>query len=76
MRRKLTISVDQQVYEKLQDVAGRRKISRLIESLVQPHVPPKGLTAAYRQMAKDEVREAEAREWANATIGDAAHEAR
>lgn len=32
--------------------------------------------SAYRQMARDEVREAEALEWAEATIGDVSHETR
>ena len=35
-----------------------------------------GLEAAYREMAQDEEREAEALEWAEATIGDVANEPR
>ena len=54
MQKKLTITVDERVYEGLHAVIGRRKISRFIESLVRPHVVDAGLAAAYRQMAGDE----------------------
>jgi hypothetical protein len=76
MRRKLTITVDETVYEGLHNVVGRRRISRFIESLVRPHVLVRELEAAYRQMAGDEAREAEALQWAEATAGDVADEAR
>ena len=76
MRKKLTITIDEQVYEGLHEVVGRRRISRFIEDLVRPHVMSPDLEAAYMDMAKDEAREAEALEWAEATIGDVADEAR
>jgi hypothetical protein len=76
MQKKLTITVDEQVYAGLYRVVGRHKISRFIESLVRPHVVRQDLKDAYREMAADEAREAEAHEWAEATIGDVAHEAR
>jgi hypothetical protein len=76
MQKKLTITLDAQVYDGLHAVVGRRRISRFIESLVRPHVVGKDLDVAYRQMARDEAREAEALEWAEATLGDVADEAR
>jgi predicted CopG family antitoxin len=76
MQKKLTITIDQRVYDGLNTVVGRRRISRFIESLVRPHVVRDDLEAAYRQMAADEAREAEALEWAEATIGDVADETR
>ena len=76
MQKKLTITVDERVYDGLHAVIGRRRISRFIESLVRPYVLPKDLEAAYRQMARDEAREAEALEWAEGTVGDVADEAR
>ena len=76
MQRKLTITIDEKVYEGLYAVIGRRRISRFIEDLVRPHVIYPDLRAAYRQMAADEVREAEALEWAEATVGDVGDEAR
>ena len=68
MRKKLTITIDEQVYEGLHAVIGRRQISRFIEHLVRPHVMDRKLETAYRQMAQDEAREAEALEWAEATV--------
>ncbi len=76
MRKKLTITIDEQVYEGLHQVVGRQQISRFIEDLVRPHVMSADLEAAYMDMAMDEGREAEALEWAEATIGGVADEAR
>ena len=76
MQKKLTITVDENVYHGLHSVIGRRKISRFIESLVRPHVIQDELMAAYREMAIDEDRETEAEEWAEATVMDVADEAR
>ncbi len=76
MQRKLTVTVDEQVYEGLHRVIGRRRISKFIESVVRPHVIMHDMEAAYRQMAEDEEREAEALDWADATIRDSAVEAR
>jgi hypothetical protein len=76
VQKKLTITLDERVYEGLHTVIGRRRISRFIESLVRPHVIAKDLEAAYAQMAQDEAREAEALAWAEATVADVAEEAR
>ena len=70
MQKKLTVTIDEEVYEGLREVIGPRKISRFIEDLVRPHVIKKELYAAYEEMASDEVRESEALEWAEATFGD------
>lgn len=71
MKKKLTITVDEEVYKGLYKNIGRRKISRFIEDLVRPHVVNVDLEAAYEKMAKDQDREDEALEWAEATVGDA-----
>ena len=76
MRKKLTITLDEEVYKGLHETIGRRRISRFIEDLVRPHVLAADLEAAHKEMARDEAREAEALEWAEATIGDVADEAR
>ena len=76
MQKKLTVTIDEEVYEGLREVIGPRKISRFIEDLVRPHVTKKDMYAAYKEMAADEVRESEALEWAEATFGDVTHEAR
>jgi len=76
LQKKLTITIDERVYAGLHTVVGRRRISRFIESLVRPHVIGKDLEVAYKQMAQEEAREAEALEWAEATVGDVADETR
>lgn len=76
MQKKLTITVDDKIYEGLYKVVGRRRISRFIENLVRPHVIPRDLEAAYKQMAKEEEREVEALEWAEITLQDVSDEAR
>jgi hypothetical protein len=76
MQKKLTITVDERVYDGLHSVVGRRRISRFIESLVRPFVLGKDLDLAYQQMAQEETREAEALEWAEATLDDRANETR
>jgi predicted CopG family antitoxin len=76
VRKKLTITIDEEVYKGLYTVVGPRRISRFIEELVRPYVMLPELEAAYEQMAQDEEREAEALEWAEATAGDASDETR
>lgn len=75
-RQIVTIAIDEQVYEGLYSVIGSRQISRFIEDLVRPHVLFPDLEEAYRLMAEDEEREAEALEWAEVTVGDVSDEAR
>ncbi len=76
MQKKLTITVDDEVYEGLHKVIGPRRISRFIEDLVRPHVTEHDLEASYAEMAQDEVREQQALEWAEGTSGDAGDEPR
>ncbi len=76
MHKKLTITVDEAVYEGLYRQIGRRKISQFIEELVKPYVSEQSLEAAYREMAQDEDAEAEALEWSEALIGDVVDEPR
>ncbi len=76
MTRKLTITIDDEVYEGLYKRVGKRKISRFLESLARPHVLDEEFEAAYRQMADDEVREREAEDWGEALVSDVADEPR
>ena len=72
MRRKPTITIDEMVCQGFDKLVGRGHISPVIESSVRPRVAGAELEDGYRQMA----REAEALEWAEAAVGDAADEAR
>lgn len=76
MHRKLTLTVDEAIYEGLHRIVGRGKISQFIEDLVRPYVSDATLDEGYRAMAADPVREAEAKEWSNALAADVADEAR
>lgn len=76
MTKKLTITIDDEVYEGLYRRVGRRKISRFLEALARPHVVDEELETGYRAMAADEVREAEASEWSEGLVGDVADEPR
>jgi predicted CopG family antitoxin len=75
MQKKLTITVDEDVYEGLYKKIGRRKISKFVQELVRPHVVRPDLESAYAEMAKDRKREEEAKQWAETTFKDLAHEA-
>lgn len=68
MSKKLTITLDDAVYDGLYRVVGARRISAFIERLVRPHVM--NLDAAYSAMAEDEARESEALEWSESFIAD------
>ena len=76
MQKKLTITVDETVYDGLYRAVGPRRISQFIEDLVRPHVTETDLSQAYAEMAADEVREQEAVDWSDHLIGDVADETR
>ena len=75
MQKKLTITIDEKVYEGLYKTIGARKISKFVEELVRPYVIRPDLETGYRQMAEDQKREEEASEWAEAVFKDIFNEA-
>ncbi len=68
--KKLTITVEDAVYDGLQAHIGAGRISRFVNDLVRPFVDEADLEAEYRAMAADVEREREAEEWCEALIGD------
>jgi hypothetical protein len=76
MHKRMTITLDEAVYDGLYRTVGKRRISQFIEDLLRPHVSGSALDAGYRDMAADIDREGEASEWINALAGDTIHEAR
>jgi predicted CopG family antitoxin len=74
MQKRMTITLNEEVYNGLYRRVGKRKMSRFIEDLVRPHVVDSVLDAGYRAMAANEVREAEAREWCEALAGNTGNE--
>jgi hypothetical protein len=75
MKKKLTISVNAEVYDGLYRTVGPRRISQFIEDLVRPHVIGEDLCSAYAEMAADEAREADAKEWSDHLISAVSDEA-
>ena len=79
MQKKLTITIDEEVYDGLCRAVGREQISEFIESLVRPKVikvSRADLEEGYRQMAADEEYEAEANVWMEANLGHPRDETR
>jgi len=74
MQKKLTITIDEEVYEGLHRRIGPRKISKFVQELVRPYVVRPDLESAYAEMAKDKKREKEAMEWAEITFKDKGNE--
>ena len=70
MQKRMTISIDEGVYEVLVRVIERRKISQFLEDLARPHVVNEDLLAGYRAMAADGLRGKDAEAWSDALIGD------
>ncbi|WP_265289072.1 addiction module antitoxin [Verminephrobacter eiseniae] len=76
MRKRITITLDEAVYEGLNETIGKRHMSQFIEDLLRPHVLDTPLDDGYRAMAADKAREAQARDWCNWLAKDIADEAR
>ena len=76
MTKKLTITVDDEIYHGLHSLIGARRISRFLNDLARLHMPRHDLPDGYRAMAADTGREREAREWVENLAGDIAHDPR
>ena len=67
MHKKITITIDEKVYNALYCVIGRGNIGQFLENFGF-HVLQKDLVSAYQAMAADEEREREALEWSDGLI--------
>jgi hypothetical protein len=76
MHKRMTITLDEPVYDGLCRVVSQRHRSQYIEDLLRPRVISNALDDGYRAMASDKSREAEAIEWCNALAGDMSNESR
>lgn len=71
MRRKLTITIDEEPYQNLQQQVGRGNISSFIEDLIGQHIlTRRNLEEGYKAMAADMEHEAEAYEWVEGLIDE------
>lgn len=68
--KKLTIALEDEVYDGLCKVVGLRHISRFLSNLARPHVNRESLDDGYRAMAEDAEYEREATGWIEAVIAD------
>lgn len=66
----MTITLDQDVYDGLSRMVGKRRVSQFISDVVRPHVSDNALDNGYRDMAADAVREGEAGEWITGLAND------
>jgi len=73
--KKLTLTVDDEVYAGLHTHVGAGRISRFVNDLVRPLVSDVGLEAGYAAMAADQAREDEAQVWTEALMADVAADA-
>lgn len=70
MHKRMSITLDEVVYEGLYRHVGKRRMSQFIEDLVRPYVVDTSLDEGYRAMAADKDREADASAWCNGLAGD------
>ena len=52
MHKRMTITLDEAVYEGLNRTVGKRRMSQFIEDLLRPHVLDTALDEGYRAMAQ------------------------
>lgn len=76
MHKRMTITLDEVVYDGLYRTIGKRRMSQFIEDLLRPHVLDASLDDGYQAMAADVAREEQAQEWCNALAKDMNSEAR
>ena len=76
MHKRMSITLDEVVYEGLYRHVGKRRMSQFIEDLVRPYVVDSALDEGYRAMAEDKEREADAMTWCNGLAGDMADASR
>lgn len=72
MHKRMSITLDEVVYEGLYRHVGKRRMSQFIEDLVRPYVVDAALDEGYKAMAEDKEREADALAWCNGLAGDMA----
>ena len=76
MSKKLTITVDDEVYAGLHTVVGRRRISRFLNDLARPHVLRPDLTEGYGRWRRTRSGSAKPLQWVENLCGDIADEPR
>jgi hypothetical protein len=66
----MTITLDEDVYDGLNRLVGKGRISQFVSDILRPHVSDSALDGGYREMAADTEREDAAQEWVAALAHD------
>ena len=74
MHKRMTITLEESVYQGLIRIVAPRRRSQFIENAIRPLVSEEDIEADYAALAADERQNVEAREWMNGLIGDIPHE--
>ena len=69
-KKKVTLMLDEQVYDALRAKVGGRGIGAYLSQLARPYVVENDIEAGYKAMAEDEAYETEAREWIEGTLSE------
>jgi hypothetical protein len=70
MSKKMTVSIDRQIYDGIQALIGSDDIGEFLEDLARPFIDADGRVAGYVEMSADKAREIEADQWCNALAAD------
>lgn len=70
MHKKMTITLDENVYKALYLQVGRRKMSQFIEEAVMRELNSQSLDEQYREMAADQARNQDVAEWNQGLASD------
>ena len=74
MRRKLTLSIDEQIYKDLHLLLPNRKISSFVEESIRERIKKMRredpIEEGFKMMGKDVIREKEAELWCEMDIGE------
>jgi hypothetical protein len=73
MNKRMTISIDEEVYDSVVSRVGKQNVGQFLENLARPIVLPESLDADYAAMATDEEREKQALVWSEALVSDSDH---
>ena len=71
MTKKLTINIDDRVYDGLHAIIGRGNIGKFLEDLARPFVVTESLAASYQEISYNVHRDTEADEWCESLTPDA-----
>ena len=74
MQRKITLSIEEEIYRKLRFLIPKRKMSKFVEEAIKEKIGrlklEEPIEEGFKMMGKDKEREKEALEWSEAEISE------